>query len=377
VPSHGEAARAGHAVAPHNLQESSVMALLTTTIGAYPKPDYIEVPDWFRVPAGPDTHDPTAGWADAVAAMGERAEEIFARGTRDAVVDQVSAGIDIPTDGEIRRENYIHYHCRYLGGIDFGRLTRKVLREGAYNARLPTVTGPVRAREPFLPRDWRVAQSFTGKPVKITMPGPMTITDTVADEHYGDRKRLGADLAQALNVEVLALAAAGCQHIQIDEPLFARQAAAALDYGLENLERAFHGCPDGVVRTVHMCCGYPDRLDNPDYPKAPQEAYGQLAAAIDASSIMAVSIEDAHRHNDLKLLEQFATTTVILGVVAIAESRVETAEEVAARLTRALDHIDARRLVAAPDCGLGMLGRELALAKLRALSTAAHRCGRP
>jgi 5-methyltetrahydropteroyltriglutamate--homocysteine methyltransferase len=229
----------------------------------------------------------------------------------------------------------------------------------------------VRARGRFLPRDWRVAQSFTGKPVKITMPGPMTITDTVADAAYGDPRRLGADLARALNAEVLALAEAGCRHIQIDEPLFARKAEAALAYGLENLERAFHGCPEGVSRTVHVCCGYPDRLDNPGYPKAPQDAYGKLAQAIEGSSITAVSIEDAHRPNDLRLLEAFKSTTVILGVVAIAKSRVEPVDEIRDRLAGALQHIDAGRLMAAPDCGLGMLGRDLARAKLRNLCAAA------
>lgn len=348
------------------------MSLITTTIGAYPKPEYVTVPDWFQGPEGPDDSSPTECWAEAVEDLGEQAENIFARGTREAIVDQVTCGIDVPSDGEIRRENYIHYHCRHLIGMDFSRLAEKELRGGAYTAALPTVTGPIRARDRFLPHDWRVAQSFTDNAVKITMPGPMTIGDTTVDEYYDDPVRLGIDIAEALNEEVLALAEAGCQHIQIDEPLFARKPKEALDYGIENLERAFHGCPAHVVRTVHMCCGYPNRLDNPDYPKAPPESYFELADAMDNSTIMAVSVEDAHRNNDLRLLERFVDTTVILGVVAIAKSRLETVEEIRARLVEALDHIDARRLVAAPDCGLGLLGRELAMEKLRNLSTAAH-----
>ena len=351
------------------------MSLKTTTIGAYPKPEYVRLPDWFSIPDGPDSADPTATWAEAMKALGPDAEEILRRGVGEAVCDQVGAGIDIPTDGEIRRENYIHYHCRHLQGISFTRLTEKVLREGAYRARLPTITGPVSARDHFLAEDWRIAQSFTDRPVKITIPGPMTIGDTVADRYYNDARQRSADLAAALNSEVLALAEAGCQHIQIDEPLFARKPDAALDYGFENLERAFHGCPDGVVRTVHMCCGYPDRLDNPDYPKAPQDSYLRLADAVEASSIMAVSVEDAHRHNPLTLLEHFRTTTVIFGVVAIAKSRVEPVEEIRQRLLDALQHIDAERLVAAPDCGLGLLGREKALQKLRNLAAAAHSVG--
>jgi 5-methyltetrahydropteroyltriglutamate--homocysteine methyltransferase len=349
----------------------NAMPLTTTTIGAYPKPDYIQVPDWFNIPSGPDTAEPTFGWAQALETMGDDAEAIFARGVKEVIEDQVGAGIDIPTDGEVRRENYIHYHCRHLAGFDFENLTKKKVRE-VYSAKLPTIRGPVRAQASFLPHDWQVAQSYTDKPVKITIPGPMTIADTVADAHYADPARLGRDLAAALNAEVLALAEAGCRHIQIDEPVFARQPEKALAYGFENLDRCFHDAPAEVVRTVHMCCGYPDRLDHPDYPKAPRESYGRIAAAIEESSIMAISIEDAHRHNDLTLLEAFKTTSVILGVVAIAKSRVEPVEEIRDRLTSALAHIDADRLIAAPDCGLGLLGRDLSLQKLRNLGAAAH-----
>lgn len=348
------------------------MALLTTCIGAYPKPDYVKLPDWFNVPAGPDTANPTKQWAAAMAAMGPEAEDIVARGVEEAVQDQVDAGIDIPTDGEIPRENYIHYHCRHIAGFDFTNLTSKAVRGGNYEANLPSIIGPVKARDPFLAQDWRRAQAFTDRPVKITMPGPMTIWDTNADTYYHDPKRLGADLAEALNQEVMTLAEAGCKYIQIDEPVFARRPQEALDYGFENLERAFHGCPEHVSRVVHMCCGYPDRLDHPDYPKADPDSYLQIADAIEQSSIDIISLEDAHRHNDLKLLEHLRTTSVIFGVVAIAKSHVETVDEIATRLRQALEHIDKERLIAAPDCGLGLLGKELALKKLRNMSTAAR-----
>ena len=172
---------------------------------------------------------------------------------------------------------------------------------------------------------------------------------------------------------MLALADAGCRHIQIDEPLFARKPAEALDYGFDNLEKAFHKCPKHVTRTVHMCCGYPDRLDHPDYPKADQDAYHQLVDAVDYSCIDAVSFEDAHRPNNLRLLEGLTRTTAILGVVAIAKSRVETADEIEERLKAALSHIDKERLIAAPDCGLGLLSREQAIQKLTNLCEAAKR----
>ena len=264
------------------------MGLLTTTIGAYPKPEYVKLPDWF---GNLDTSDPTRGWAEALNAMGDDVNSILERGTHEAVNDQVDAGIDIPTDGEIARENYIHYHCRHLEGMDFENLTKKTIRTGNYSSLLPTVRGPVKTRGLFLADDWRRAQEATDKPVKITMPGPLTIADTVVDEYYGNQKDFGKAIAEALNQEVLSLADAGCRHIQIDEPLFARYPERALEFGVENLERAFQNCPDGVTRTAHMCCGYPDVIDAVDYPKAPRESYSQIADAMEDSSVMALSLD--------------------------------------------------------------------------------------
>jgi len=344
--------------------------LKTTTIGAYPKPSCIPLSDWFK-PGVVNT--PTERYDSEIEAMGEGAESLFVEGAAEVIADQVAAGVDVVTDGEVRRENYVHYHCRHLNDISFERLTETSKRSGSYQAHLPTITGPVSAGEPFLPHDWRAAQALTDRPVKTTLPGPMTIGDTVADDYYDDPRSRGADLAAAINREVLALAEAGCRHIQIDEPLFARHPEQALDFGIEHLERCFHGVPSNVATAMHMCCGYPDRLDNPDYPKAPADSYHRLADALDAAQINAISIEDAHRHLDLKLLERFGATNVILGVVDIASSRVEGEDEIHARLTAALDHIDRDRLIAAPDCGMGLLSRDQARAKLRNMCAAAGR----
>ncbi len=346
------------------------MPLTTTTIGAYPKPKSVKIPDWFD-PGAMDSSTTTRDYVAAIEKLGAEAEQIIADGVRQVIADQVACGIDIPTDGEVKRENYVHYHCRHLSGFDFDNLTHRVLRGGAYETDLPTVRGRVAAEAPFLPDDWELAQSFTDRPVKMTLPGPMTITDTAADEFYGDAKALGRDLAEALNQEVLALAKAGCRYIQIDEPLFARKPKEALDYGLEHIERCWQGVPAGVTKVMHMCCGYPNHLDQEDYAKADPKAYFDLAGAVDESVVDAVSIEDAHRHNDLSLLDLFRNTRVIFGVIAIARSRVETVEEVRERLQAALEHLPAERLVAAPDCGLGHLGRELAMQKLKVLSAAA------
>jgi 5-methyltetrahydropteroyltriglutamate--homocysteine methyltransferase len=346
--------------------------MLTTTIGAYPKPAAVPIRDWFHKDGGTDTPEPTAGYVQTVRQYGARLEAILDRATIEVVREQALLGIDIPTDGEIRRENYIHYHCRHLKGIDFETLTERQMR-GHYQALLPTITGPIEAGPAFLVRDWQIAQSATKRPVKITVPGPLTIGDSVADDYYRDDARArGAALADALNVEIRRLAEAGCPVVQVDEPVFARKVEAALAFGAEHLERCFYKVPPSTERVVHICCGYPDVLDAEDYPKAPQEACFELAGVLDEVGIDAVSIEDAHRQNDLALLERFARTKVLLGVIAIARSRIEEAEEVRDHLHAALDHIDAHRLLAAPDCGLGLLGRDLARAKLKALAAAAH-----
>ena len=343
------------------------MALTTTCLGAFPKPDYLPFKDWFTREDGMTTSgaEVTREYSQIVSQKDDGLEELFQRATREAVEDQVGAGVDIPSDGEQRRENYIHYHCRHLRGFDFTNLTHRVLRDGAYETDLPTIRGRI---EPdgshFLDHDFKVAQACTDRPVKITVPGALTIMDTTANDHYDDPRKLAFDLAGALNFEVRALADAGCRYIQIDEPLFARNVEAALDYGVECLDRAFDGVPDDVTRVMHMCCGYPNSLDDEEYHKADPMSYFQLAAAIDRSSVHQISIEDAHRHNDLKLLEEFKSSTVIFGSVAIARSRLEPAEGIAERLRQALQHIDRDRLVVAPDCGLGFFSREQAIAKL-------------
>lgn len=348
------------------------MALLTTTIGSYPKPEYVPVPDWFQKESSA-IKNPTAAYEKYLQSNLDEVEALLDRATKEAVRDQLSVGIDVPTDGEIRRENYIYYHCRHLKGIDFSRLTEKTMRSGSWIGSVPTIVGPIRVKGHFLTRDWQIAQSITDRPIKITIPGPMTITDSLADVYYGDEINLGRDLSEALNAEILQLTGAGCRWIQVDEPVFAREPDKALAYGIENLERCFNGVSEDVTRTIHMCCGYPDVVDNKNFPKAPPEAYFKLAPTIDDADIDAVSIEDAHRYNDLSLLERFQKTTVIFGVIAIARSRVETVADIVRRLTHALEHIAPQRLMVAPDCGLGMLSRNTALEKLSNMVKAARK----
>lgn len=349
-------------------------AIPTTTIGSFPKPDYLPIRDWFdaaRTAGGMNAPKTTLDYSEVASRLTEKDEALFVRAAGEVINLQLRAGITIPTDGEVRRENYIHYHCRHLEGFDFSQLERRVLRDGAYETDLPAIRGSISHNGPaYAPHDWKAAQQLTDAPVKFTLPGPLTIMDTNADCFYDDRRKLHRDLAETINKEALALVEAGCRYIQVDEPLFARQVEDALDFGMEGLERCFHGVPQRVTRAVHMCCGYPDHLDDEDYKKADPLSYQRLAKAVDEAGFDQISIEDAHCCNDLGLLEMFQQKTVIFGAVAVARSRIETVEEIRERISAALRHIDRDRLVVAPDCGLGLLTPAMAEAKLKAMCEA-------
>jgi len=299
---------------------------------------------------------------------------IFKKAAAEVIKDQLDCGIDIITDGEIKRENYIHYHCRHLNGIDFNTLTEKVARTGNYKCWLPTITNKISATDPFLVDEWISNQTLSDKPVKVTIPGPMTITDTIANTFYKSDEEMGYDLAIAINTEIKRLINAGCKYIQVDEPLFARKPENALAFGIENLEKCFEGTnQNDIEKITHICCGYPDKLDAIDYPKAPLDSYKKIAQSLDNSIIDSVSIEDAHRYNDLTLLKDYKQTKVIFGLIKIASSKIETVAEIESRIQEALNFISKEQLIAAPDCGLGHLSRELAMKKLKIMSFAAKK----
>ena len=348
--------------------------MLTTVIGAYPKPDYLKITDWFNAKGGTDTANPTKFYENEIKKMGSNAELIFNKAAKEVIRDQLDCGIDIITDGEIRRENYIHYHCRYLNGVDFNTLTEKVARTGNYKCWLPTITNKISAADPFLVDEWKNNQSLSNKPVKVTIPGPMTITDTIANTYYKSDEEMGYDLAIAINTEIKRLVDAGCKYIQVDEPLFARKPDNALAFGIKNLEKCFDGVNQSDVEKItHICCGYPDKIDAVDYPKAPLDSYKKIAKALDSSKIDSVSIEDAHRYNDLSLLKDYKNTKIIFGVIKIASSKIETVEEIESRINETLKFISKEQLIAAPDCGLGHLSRDLAIKKLKIMSLAAKK----
>jgi len=326
----------------------------TTTIGSYPKPSYLKISDWFQ---GKDNSP--EDWEKTWSLLGNKKNELIKKACQEIIKEQETAGIDIITDGEVRRE------------IDFSKLTKKVVRSGSYESWFPTIISKVTAGESFLPKEWKMSQSFTKLPIKMTIPGPMSISDNTSNEYYSDSKTMGIDLGNAINTEIKRLVDIGCKYIQVDEPLFARKPSEAIDYGIDNLERCFHGCPKEIVKIVHICCGYPDVLDAVDYPKAPLESYWEISEALNSSIIDEISLEDAHRNNNLDLLDKFGSKTIILGVVKIASSEIESEEKIKQRVRQALEHIDKRRLILAPDCGLGFLPRKLCLQKLKIITKVA------
>lgn len=362
--------------------EEVVRGLATTVIGSFPKPDYLKIPDWFSTGVSSEgASDATRQYTEMLTRQtSEQAalhEDNVVCATKDVIECQMCCGVGVVTDGEIRRENYIHYLCRFIEGIDFVNLTNESCRGGAYHVELPTIRSKIAWRGPLdCSEEWRKAQDLSPAPVKYTIPGPMTIMGTLHNAFYADEQELGADLAVIVNAQIKLLVAAGCRHIQVDEPVFCRRPDEALAWGVTLLDRCFETIDGSACeRQVHMCCGYPDHLDQEGYLKADPKTYFRLAPAIDACCVDAVSIEDAHCHNDLTLLELFQNTKVILGVVKTASSKVESVEEIGLRLSEALKHIDAERLIVAPDCGLGLLPTDLIKLKLTNMCTAAMQAG--
>ncbi len=348
--------------------------ILTTTIGSFPKPSYLPISDWFdsaRGEEGMNTEKTTLEFTNYIENNENLHEELFIKAAREVLAIQERVGIDILTDGEVRRENYVHYHCRHLKGFDFKDLEHRIVRDGAYQTKLPAIRGRIQHFGNFYSaHDFSSSQSMTKKPVKFTLPGPLTIMDTSADCFYNDRIKLNTDLAETLNQEILQLVQAGCNLIQIDEPLFARQVEDALLFGMEGVERCFHKVPNDVTKIIHICCGYTDRLDDENYIKADPQSYFGLADDLNIMKIDQISIEDAHFKNDLSLLDKLTDKTLIFGVLNVTKSRIETAEEIHIRLSEVLNHIDRDRLIVSPDCGLGLLSKMQAKQKLETMCKA-------
>ena len=186
------------------------------------------------------------------------------------------------------------------------------------------------------------------------------------------QKKMGEDLAEAIKVEINRLADAGCKYIQIDEPLFARKPKEAIEYGIKNLEKCFEEIINKKIEKItHICCGYPDKLDAVDYPKAPLNSYHEIAEMLDKSIIDSISIEDAHRYNNLNLLDKFKNKKIIFGVLKIASSKIDSENDINERVKQSLKYIPKERLILAPDCGLGHLSKDISIKKLKIMTKVA------
>jgi len=339
----------------------------TTVIGSYPKPYYIKIPDWFKTSAGGHYTKLVTDYLKNTDS--NILEENVNKALEEVIKEQVDLKIDIITDGEITRENYIYAFCRSIKNIDFDILTERELRNGAYKTACPTIVNKLGIKEEnkFFSHEWyksnQIAKKYNAT-LKYTLPGPMTICETLSNIYYKDDKEICNDLVPLLRREILYLKSIGCKEIQIDEPLFARQPKKALDWGIGLLDNIIKDISD-VFFTVHICCGYPNYLDQVNYKKADNNSYDMIAKALDNSYIDAISIEDAHCHQDLSFIKKIKKKTIVFGVIAIAKSEVESVTEITERINEVLKFINKERLIIAPDCGLGFLPKPILHNKLK------------
>ncbi|XP_038058304.1 5-methyltetrahydropteroyltriglutamate--homocysteine methyltransferase-like [Patiria miniata] len=348
------------------------MPLKTTVIGSYPKPDYLAVPSWFETNDHTDMLSRHGKFLSEKKATPEFSDQ-FERAVKEVLSEQAELGIDVVTDGELDRESYVWYLCRNMKGFSFENLEVCTYRDGACTSVLPQVVGQIgagRACDAII-KQWTFAQANSSMPVKATIPGPLTIMDSTKNKFYSDEKQLSRDLVVVINKIFTGLVEAGCRHIQLDEPLFVREVERCLDFGIDHASRCIEGLGNEVTKTIHLCCGYPNYLDQTDYHKADPQGYFHIADKIDQAGFDEISIEDTHRRNDLSLLAHFKRSKVILGSVTIASSKVEPVTEIRDRLKSALNYIPSDRLGVAPDCGLGFLPREIMRQKLKNMAEAA------
>jgi 5-methyltetrahydropteroyltriglutamate--homocysteine methyltransferase len=301
--------------------------------------------------------------------------EALAEGKRDATLlalkIQEDAGIGIVSDGEQSRQHFVHGFLEGIDGIDFARRVPMGIRNNRYEAMVPTVTAPLRRKGPVHAEEARIARAHTTRALKFTLPGPMTIVDTIADAYYGDRVAMAMAFADVLNEEARELEAAGVDGIQFDEPAFNVYLDEVTGWGIAALHRAI----DGLARktAVHICYGYgiPANIEWKATLGAEWRQYEEIFPALAASRIDQVSLECAHSHVPLELLALLAGKDVLVGAIDVASDQVETANEVAATIEQALRFVPAERLYPCTNCGMAPLDRTLAARKLAALSAGA------
>jgi 5-methyltetrahydropteroyltriglutamate--homocysteine methyltransferase len=279
-----------------------------------------------------------------------------------AIRDQERAGLDVVTDGEMRRESYSNRFATALAGVDLDNPGSTRDRRGGTVA-VPRIVGPIRRREQVQVRDLEFLRANTDRLVKMTVPGPFTMAQQAQNDFYEHEEEVAFAYADAVREEILDLFAAGADIVQLDEPWMEARPEQARSYAIRTLERALDAV-DGTT-ALHICFGYPAFV--PDHP----QAY-EFLAELGASPVDQISIETAQANVDVSVLEELTGKTIILGVIALHTSEIETPETVAERIRRALPYKDASELVAAPDCGMKYLPRDAAFAKLQSLVAGAR-----
>ena len=280
---------------------------------------------------------------------------------------QEDAGLDVIGDGEQSRQHFVHGFLEQVEGIDFEHKVEMGIRDDRYKAMVPQVVGPLRLKGRVHAAEARFLRAHTTRRIKFTLPGPMTIVDTVADRFYGDRVKMAFAFAELLNEEALALQADGVDIIQFDEPAFNAYMDEAADWGVRALERAAQGLT--CTTAVHICYGYGIQA-NIDWKNSlgnEWRQYEKFFPALAASSIQQVSLEFIHSHVPPELMRLLAGKDVMVGVIDVASDVIETPEEVADTIGRALQFVPRDRLRPCTNCGLAPLSRAVALAKLEAL----------
>ena len=328
----------------------------TTIAGSLPKPAWLAEPDKLWAPwrlSGPEL---AAGKLDA---------------TLLALKLQEDAGIDVVSDGEQSRQHFVHGFLEYVDGIDFAHKVEMGIRNNRYKAMVPTVTGPLRLKGRVHETEARHARAHTKRKLKITMPGPMTIVDTIADRHYGDRVQMALAFADLLNAEARALERDGVDVIQFDEPAFNVYMDEVRGWGIEALHRAIEGLT--CTTAVHICYGYGIKA-NVDWKATLGSEWRQYEAifpALAGSRIGQVSVECRNSKVPLSLLELLKGKDVQVGVIDVATDEIESAEDVAATIEAAARHVPKERIIAGTNCGMAPMRRDIALAKLMALGKGA------
>jgi 5-methyltetrahydropteroyltriglutamate--homocysteine methyltransferase len=332
-------------------------ALFPTTIaGSLPKPAWLAAPSTLWAPWRLD---------------GEELNEAKDDATLLALKLQEDCGIDIVGDGEQSRQHFVHGFLEAVEGIDFDRRVEMGIRNDRYKALCPTVVGPLRLRSRVHAREARLARAHTARKLKFTLPGPMTIVDTIADAHYGDRVKMAMAFAALLNDEARGLAADGVNVIQFDEPAFNVYMSEAADWGIAALHRAIDGL--SITTAVHICYGYgiPANIAWKATLGTEWRQYEKFFPALAQSRIDQVSVECINSQVPMSLLNLLDGKDVLIGAIDVATDAIETPEQVAAVIASAADYLPKEKIIACTNCGMAPMRREIAVKKLEALARGA------